>query len=67
MENIEHDTDLDNYSNRKFIKFFSSHNISVGENVEVGIVSKKDKMCSKLISDVRVMFFDLIPLAKNVQ
>ena len=41
MENIEHDTDLDNYSNRKFIKFFSSHNISVGENVEVGIVSKK--------------------------
>ena len=35
--------------------------------MEVGIVSKKDKMCSKLISDVRVMFFDLIPLAKNVQ
>ena len=39
--NIEHDTSLDNYSNRIFIKFFSSHNISVGENVEVGIVSKK--------------------------
>ena len=40
-ENIEHDTSLDNYSNRIFIKFFSSHIISVGENVEVGIVSKK--------------------------
>ena len=40
-ENIEHDTSLDNYSNRIFIKFFSSHNISVGEDVEVGIVFKK--------------------------
>ena len=31
------------------------------------VVSKKDKMCSKLISEVRVMFSDLIPLAQNVQ
>ena len=40
-ENIEHDTNLDNYGRRVIFIFFSSHNISVGENVEVGIVSKK--------------------------
>ena len=40
-ENIEHDSNLDNYSNRISLIFFSSHNISVGENVEVGIMSKK--------------------------
>ena len=41
-ENIEHDTNLDNYGNRVFFKKISSHNISVGENVEVGIMSKKE-------------------------
>ena len=56
-ENIEHDTNLDNYGRRVIFIFFSSHNIRAGENVEVGIMS----------SEVRVMFFDLIPLAQNVQ
>ena len=41
-ENIEHDTNLDNYGNSISFIYFSSHNISVGENVEVGIMSKKE-------------------------
>ena len=40
-ENIEHDTNLDNYGNSVFEKKIS-HNISVGKNVEVGIMSKKE-------------------------
>ena len=36
-ENIEHDTNLDNH----IFLFFSSHNVSIGDNVEVEIMSKK--------------------------
>ena len=41
-ENVEHDANLDNYGNRVFFNYFSSHNISVGENVEVGIMYKEE-------------------------
>ena len=38
-ENIEHDTNLDNHI---FLFFFPHiHNISIGDNVEVEIMSKK--------------------------
>ena len=56
-KNFEHDTNINNYIHRMCVFNFPSHNLVVHVKMwKWEYFLKMNKMCSKLASEVRVMF-----------